>query len=70
MATAWAAVIAGITRTCTPGHCLASSSTAVASRVGAPLGHDYAVISLSDRLKPWEVIAPRPPAAPRSPPTA
>ena len=25
------------------------------ARVGAPLGHDYAVISLSDRLKPWEV---------------
>ncbi len=31
----------------------------VASRVGAPLGHDYAVISLSDRLKPWDVIAAR-----------
>src|ERR1700744_1782727 len=28
-------------------------------RVGAPLGHDYAVISLSDRLKPWSVIAER-----------
>ncbi len=27
--------------------------------VGAPLGHDYAVISLSDRLKPWDVIAAR-----------
>jgi precorrin-2 C20-methyltransferase/precorrin-3B C17-methyltransferase len=27
--------------------------------VGAPLGHDYAVISLSDRLKPWRVIAER-----------
>ena len=24
-----------------------------------PLGHDYAVLSLSDRLKPWEVIAAR-----------
>ena len=25
----------------------------------APLGHDYAILSLSDRLKPWEVIAER-----------
>ena len=33
-----------------------TAAQAVASRVGAPLGHDYAVISLSDRLKPWEVI--------------
>ena len=30
-----------------------TAAQAVASRVGAPLGHDYAVISLSDRLKPW-----------------
>jgi precorrin-2 C20-methyltransferase/precorrin-3B C17-methyltransferase len=36
-----------------------TAAQAVASRVGAPLGHDYAVISLSDRLKPWEVIARR-----------
>ncbi|MDY6995105.1 MAG: precorrin-2 C(20)-methyltransferase [Actinomycetota bacterium] len=36
-----------------------TAAQAVASRVGAPLGHDYAVISLSDRLKPWEVIADR-----------
>ena len=36
-----------------------TAAQAVASRVGAPLGHDYAVISLSDRLKPWEVIAAR-----------
>src|ERR1700744_6645525 len=35
------------------------AAQAVASRVGAPLGHDYAVISLSDRLKPWSVIAER-----------
>ncbi|MGZ8802626.1 MAG: precorrin-2 C(20)-methyltransferase, partial [Mycobacterium sp.] len=34
-----------------------TAAQAVASRVGAPLGHDYAVISLSDRLKPWEIIA-------------
>lgn len=36
-----------------------TAAQAVASRVGAPLGHDYAVVSLSDRLKPWEVIAAR-----------
>jgi precorrin-2 C20-methyltransferase/precorrin-3B C17-methyltransferase len=32
---------------------------AAASRVGAPLGHDFCVISLSDRLKPWEIVARR-----------
>ena len=31
----------------------------MAARVGAPLGHDYAMISLSDRLKPWEVVERR-----------
>ncbi|MGK2884178.1 MAG: precorrin-3B C(17)-methyltransferase [Rhodococcus sp. (in: high G+C Gram-positive bacteria)] len=36
-----------------------TAANAVASRVGAPLGHDYAVISLSDRLKPWTVVAAR-----------
>jgi precorrin-2 C20-methyltransferase/precorrin-3B C17-methyltransferase len=36
-----------------------TAAQAVASRVGAPLGHDYAVISLSDRLKPWDVIERR-----------
>ncbi|MBH0779709.1 precorrin-3B C(17)-methyltransferase [Nocardia bovistercoris] len=36
-----------------------TAANAVASRVGAPLGHDYATISLSDRLKPWEVVAAR-----------
>ncbi|MEU5694971.1 precorrin-2 C(20)-methyltransferase [Actinosynnema sp. NPDC020468] len=36
-----------------------TAAHAVASRAGAPLGHDYAVISLSDRLKPWDVIASR-----------
>ncbi|WP_099025773.1 precorrin-2 C(20)-methyltransferase [Mycolicibacterium palauense] len=40
-----------------------TAAQAVASRVGAPLGHDYAVISLSDRLKPWDVIAARVSAA-------
>jgi precorrin-2 C20-methyltransferase/precorrin-3B C17-methyltransferase len=36
-----------------------TAAQAVASQVGAPLGHDYAVISLSDRLKPWQVVADR-----------
>lgn len=36
-----------------------TAANAVASRVGAPLGHDYAVISLSDRLKPWDVVEQR-----------
>ncbi|WP_199442531.1 precorrin-2 C(20)-methyltransferase [Umezawaea beigongshangensis] len=36
-----------------------TAAHAVASRVGAPLGHDYAVVSLSDRLKPWDVVARR-----------
>jgi precorrin-3B C17-methyltransferase len=29
---------------------------AVAARIGAPLGHDFCAISLSDNLKPWELI--------------
>ncbi|MGA2251141.1 precorrin-2 C(20)-methyltransferase [Terracidiphilus sp.] len=36
-----------------------SAMQAAASRVGAPLGHDFCVISLSDRLKPWEVVVNR-----------
>jgi precorrin-2 C20-methyltransferase/precorrin-3B C17-methyltransferase len=36
-----------------------TAANAVASRIGAPLGHDYCVLSLSDRLKPWDVIASR-----------
>ncbi|MFH8618720.1 precorrin-2 C(20)-methyltransferase [Streptomyces sp. NPDC017979] len=36
-----------------------TAAHAAAARAGAPLGHDYATISLSDRLKPWEVIAER-----------
>jgi precorrin-3B C17-methyltransferase len=32
---------------------------AVAARVGAPLGHDFCAISLSDNLKPWEVVEQR-----------
>jgi precorrin-2 C20-methyltransferase / precorrin-3B C17-methyltransferase len=36
-----------------------TAAQAVAGRAGAPLGHDYCAISLSDRLKPWPVIAGR-----------
>ncbi|GAB11886.1 precorrin-2 C(20)-methyltransferase/precorrin-3B C(17)-methyltransferase [Gordonia araii NBRC 100433] len=36
-----------------------TAASAVAAAFGAPLGHDLALISLSDRLKPWEVIARR-----------
>lgn len=36
-----------------------SAMQAAAARVGAPLGHDFCVISLSDQLKPWEVVERR-----------
>ncbi len=32
---------------------------AVAARAGAPLGHDFCAMSLSDNLKPWELIEQR-----------
>ncbi|WP_298965492.1 precorrin-3B C(17)-methyltransferase [uncultured Methylobacterium sp.] len=32
---------------------------AAAARVGAPLGGDFCAISLSDNLKPWEVVTAR-----------
>lgn len=32
---------------------------AAAARVGAPLGHDFCAINLSDNLKPWDMIARR-----------
>jgi precorrin-3B C17-methyltransferase len=32
---------------------------AVAARVGAPLGHDFCAVSLSDNLKPWSVVEHR-----------
>jgi precorrin-3B C17-methyltransferase len=36
-----------------------SAMMAVAARVGAPLGHDFCAISLSDNLKPWPVVERR-----------
>ncbi|CUH75344.1 Precorrin-3B C(17)-methyltransferase [Tritonibacter multivorans] len=32
---------------------------AAAAAIGAPLGHDFAAINLSDNLKPWELIERR-----------
>ncbi|MCX5496651.1 precorrin-3B C(17)-methyltransferase [Kaistia dalseonensis] len=32
---------------------------AVAAAAGAPLGHDFCAISLSDNLKPWEIVEKR-----------
>ncbi|MFW6774373.1 precorrin-2 C(20)-methyltransferase [Nocardioides sp. CPCC 205120] len=36
-----------------------SAVQAVAARAGAPIGGDFAVMSLSDRLKPWAVVEQR-----------
>lgn len=47
---------AGVPVTVLPG---VTAAQAVAARAGAPLGHDYCVLSLSDRLKPWPVVADR-----------
>ncbi len=32
---------------------------AAAARIGAPLGHDFCAINLSDNLKPWDLIEKR-----------
>jgi cobalt-precorrin 5A hydrolase/precorrin-3B C17-methyltransferase len=49
---AWAAVELSIV----PG---VSAALATAARAGAPLGHDFCMLSLSDNLKPWAVIEKR-----------
>jgi len=36
-----------------------SAMQVAAARAGAPLGHDFCVISLSDQRKPWDVIEAR-----------
>jgi precorrin-2 C20-methyltransferase/precorrin-3B C17-methyltransferase len=36
-----------------------SAIQAVAAKAGAPIGADFAVVSLSDRLKPWSVLEQR-----------
>jgi precorrin-2 C20-methyltransferase/precorrin-3B C17-methyltransferase len=46
----------GVKITVLPG---VTAAQAVGARAGAPLGGDYAVVSLSDRLKPWSLIERR-----------
>lgn len=36
-----------------------SAMHAAAARIGAPLGHDFCAISLSDNLKPWTLVTKR-----------
>ncbi|WP_375263607.1 precorrin-3B C(17)-methyltransferase [Palleronia sp.] len=36
-----------------------SAMFAAAAQIGAPLGHDFCAINLSDNLKPWDVIERR-----------
>jgi cobalt-precorrin 5A hydrolase/precorrin-3B C17-methyltransferase len=36
-----------------------SAAMATAAQAGAPLGHDFCMLSLSDNLKPWEIIEKR-----------
>lgn len=51
-----AAEAARVAVTVVPG---VTAATAAAALLGAPLGHDFAVISLSDLLTPWSVIEKR-----------
>ncbi|MBR3537677.1 MAG: precorrin-3B C(17)-methyltransferase [Eubacterium sp.] len=48
--------VPGVTVRVIPG---VTAATAGAALLGAPLMHDFAVISLSDRLTPWEKIEKR-----------
>src|SRR5215210_4867481 len=43
-----------------------TAATSAAARLGAPLAHDWACLSLSDLLTPWEVIVRRVEAAARA----
>jgi cobalt-precorrin 5A hydrolase/precorrin-3B C17-methyltransferase len=36
-----------------------SAALATAAKAGAPLGHDFCLLSLSDNLKPWSIIEKR-----------
>ena len=47
---------AGIALSVVPG---VPAVTAAAALLGAPLSHDFACVSLSDRLTPWELIVRR-----------
>ncbi|MEW6770510.1 MAG: precorrin-3B C(17)-methyltransferase [Bacillota bacterium] len=51
-----AAAAAEVPVTVVPG---VTAATAAAALLGAPLGHDFAVVSLSDLLTPWSVIEKR-----------
>ncbi len=51
-----AAAYAGLDIRVCPG---VTAMQAAASRVGAPLGHDFCAISLSDNLKPWDLVLKR-----------
>lgn len=46
----------GLDVTVVPGI---SAMFAAAARIGAPLGHDFCAISLSDNLKPWDTVTRR-----------
>jgi precorrin-3B C17-methyltransferase len=46
----------GLDVTVVPGI---SAMHAAAARLGAPLGHDFCAISLSDNLKPWDIVERR-----------
>jgi precorrin-3B C17-methyltransferase len=46
----------GLDVTIVPG---VSALLAAAARIGAPLGHDFCAISLSDNLKPWDLVLRR-----------
>jgi precorrin-3B C17-methyltransferase len=51
-----AALYAGLDIRISPGI---TAMQAAASRVGAPLGHDFCALSLSDNLKPWDLVLKR-----------
>ena len=50
------AAVENTSNACVPGI---TAMLAAAGRVGAPLGHDFCAINLSDNLKPWSVIEKR-----------
>jgi cobalt-precorrin 5A hydrolase/precorrin-3B C17-methyltransferase len=50
------AVWAGVELEIVPG---VSAALATAAQAGAPLGHDFCMLSLSDNLKPWSIIEKR-----------
>ena len=50
------AAFAGLAVEVVPGI---SALLAAAARLGAPLGHDFCAISLSDNLKPWPTVLAR-----------